>query len=891
MSREHHERITELFEELLALDPQARVERLERNDLSDDLRAELRELLDYADRDDAFAEEKIGRIAQEFAAESPDETRQDARHPETIGRYRILREIGRGGMGVVYEAEQSSPQRRVALKVLQASLTTPEAVRRFERETEILGRLRHPGIAHIYEAVLDAGQADDRPFFAMELIDGLPLDEHVREHDLALEQRVTLVAEACDAIHYAHANGVLHRDLKPSNILVDKIDGGVKILDFGIARAIDSKERAETLQTDPGHIIGTIAYMSPEQIEPTSLIDTRSDVYTLGVILYELLTGVLPFDLHGQGIVQAARSICDSDPVSPDAHDSRLRGDLTTIIRKAMSRDRDARYASAAAFGDDLRRYLRDEPITARPASGIYQIRMLVKRHRTITTVSLAALLLIMVASIWALVERTTAIEQRRLAVEQGKVASERSSAVTRLSDLRRLRILRNDFEAHWPPHPEHLGGMQEWIDEARDLLARIPLHQERLALLRSNASPVSAPGSEDGDPEYDFGEDVESAWWYETLSGLVAELRALGVDHPTGATLPQMIRRRDFATSIEERSKTSHEAHAAWSDAIAYAGESSPYAGLELTPILGLFPLGPDPESGLLEFWHIQSGERPERDSNTNRLSIGTRTGLVFVLLPGGTFHMGSSTDPGGINPYAQALENETPAIEVTLDAFLLSKYEITAGQWMRLAGAMPEDFRNAEVASNTTLVEFERNPVTHIEWNDCRVVCHRGGFLMPTEAQWEYACRAGTSTPWFTGIDKNDLARFANLADASFQQHTGGQLPAERWNDTFRLAAPVGAFEPNAFGLHDMHGNVWEWCRDRMTVNHTAAPLRAGDGFRELRSSPGQKLIDIRVTRGGSFYVVAAIARSAVRARHPEGHSDLNLGFRPSMALSATK
>ena len=211
------------------------------------------------------------------------------RRPETIGNYRILGILGEGGMGTVYEAEQDQPHRKVALKVIRPDFVIPELIRRFSRESEVLGRLQHPGIAQIYEAGTSEGPRGPQPFFAMELVKGQPLTEYASARSLTLTQRLELFALVCDAVHYAHQKGVIHRDLKPANILVDAA-GQPKILDFGVARLTDADVQA-TRQTSVGEVIGTLQYMSPEQVnaDPGD-IDIRSDVYSLGVILYELLS-------------------------------------------------------------------------------------------------------------------------------------------------------------------------------------------------------------------------------------------------------------------------------------------------------------------------------------------------------------------------------------------------------------------------------------------------------------------------------------------------------------------------------------------------------------------------------------------------------------------------
>lgn len=325
--------------------------------------------------------------------------------PDTIGPFKILSVLGEGGMGCVYEAQQERPQRRVAIKVVRPEAMTPSALRRFDREIETLGQLRHPCIAQLYEVGQQPG-ASGRvlPYLVMELVRGVSLTKFVREGQLGIRERVELLALVADAVQYAHQRGVVHRDLKPENILVERAEGmraSPKILDFGIARLTDGS--AEASQTVVGHPMGTLAYMSPEQFaaDPAG-IDTRCDVYALGVIGYEVFAGARPLDVTGMSLVQAAKLIETSEPTRLGTLDKRLRGDLETIIAKAMSKDRDARYATAAALAEDLRRHLRDEPILARAPSAGYQIVKFARRNRVLVSVGgagVAALIAGMVTS------------------------------------------------------------------------------------------------------------------------------------------------------------------------------------------------------------------------------------------------------------------------------------------------------------------------------------------------------------------------------------------------------------------------------------------------------------------------------------------------------------
>jgi predicted Ser/Thr protein kinase len=315
--------------------------------------------------------------------------------PAVIGRYRVLRLVGEGGMGVVYEAQQDHPRRTVALKVIKPGLVSPELVRRFDQESHALGRLQHPGIAQIYEAGMADTGFGPQPYFAMEFIHGANVTEYAEKHQLKTRQRLEILVKIADAVQHAHQRGLIHRDLKPANILIDE-SGQPKVLDFGVARATDSDAKATSL-TDVGQLVGTLAYMSPEQVLADPLgLDTRSDVYALGVILYELLAGRLPYTVS-EKLHEAIHSIREEDPSKLSAVSRSYRGDIETIVAKALEKDKTRRYGSAAEFAADITRYLKDEPIVARPPSAGYQLRKFARRH-TAFVAGVAAVFVVLVA-------------------------------------------------------------------------------------------------------------------------------------------------------------------------------------------------------------------------------------------------------------------------------------------------------------------------------------------------------------------------------------------------------------------------------------------------------------------------------------------------------------
>ncbi|MEQ8767932.1 MAG: tetratricopeptide repeat protein [Planctomycetota bacterium] len=351
----------------------------------------------------------------------------------SIGGFRILGLLGQGGMGTVYRAQQERPHREVALKLVRAGLATTEVLRRFEMETEVLGRLQHPGIAQIYEVGVYEGDVGEQPFFAMELVEGRALTEWALERELTLNQKLELFTKICDAVEHAHQKEVIHRDLKPSNLMVSE-EGHPKILDFGVARVTESDLQA-TFQTDIGQLVGTLPYMSPEQVvaNPDDL-DTRSDVYSLGVVLYELVSGRLPYLVRRTAMFEAARTIREEDPTPLSSIDTRFRGDLETIALKALEKDKDRRYASAADFAADIRRFLADEPIVARPATRIYQLQKFTRRHKGLVFGLAFSFLVLLVATIVSLNLALEESRQRQSAVDARQELQVVADAQTKLA-------------------------------------------------------------------------------------------------------------------------------------------------------------------------------------------------------------------------------------------------------------------------------------------------------------------------------------------------------------------------------------------------------------------------------------------------------------------------
>jgi hypothetical protein len=349
--------------------------------------------------------------------------------PERIGPFQIVGLLGEGGMGSVYEALQESPRRRVALKVVHGSAWSRTVQKRFEHEIEILGQLQHPGIARLYQAGTVKTGGVSNAYFAMELIAGESLTRYVRNRSMPLGERLELLARVCDAVHHAHQRGIIHRDIKPANILVEPPKdaeeriGQPKILDFGIAR--DASADGSTIMTRAGEFIGTLGYMSPEQAEAKPL-DTRSDVYALGVVCFEVLGGKLPIDVTSRPLTEAVTMMRDASPTRLGTLFTELRGDVETVVHKALEREPSRRYQSASELAADLRRIIRNEPILARPASGLYHLRKFAGRNRLLVAAAMAVLVALSAGLATSTYQYFKAVKARQGEALQTQMAQER---------------------------------------------------------------------------------------------------------------------------------------------------------------------------------------------------------------------------------------------------------------------------------------------------------------------------------------------------------------------------------------------------------------------------------------------------------------------------------
>lgn len=778
---------------------------------------------------------------------------------ETIGAWRIEELLGEGGMGRVWLASRADEafQMNAALKILRGNRLDPRSAARFEHERQALARLDHPGIARL----LDGGTTSSgMPWLAMERVLGDRID-HVCDHRrLTVEARLAAMIEVCAAVDHAHRRFVVHRDLKPSNVLIDG-EGRARLLDFGIAKLLSdgaAEEVAANALTAADERVLTPLYASPEQVRGEH-VGIASDIYSLGVLLHELLAGRSPYDGATESRYAIEHAICEIEPRAPStslatlhsrqpdlaksiAHArstsvaaliTTLRGDLDAIVACCLAKEPDRRYSTAAALGADLARHLAGQAVIARGDSLPYRAIKFVRRNPVASGIALLFTLSVAVGL--------------TLHFENARRNAELVRRILPLADLKLAQDLRSEATSLWPMRPEREAELRDWLARARELVARRSLHE----------SGKSAIG--------ELGLDADqSRWFSDTIDDVLEEFEHIEAEPPFGDGIPGVEHRLGVALELAQRSVRGVEHEMAWNAAIEEIADprrSPQYSGLRIGPQLGLVPIGRDPDSGLHEFWHVLSGERPERDQS-GRLARGQADGVVLVLLPGGATTLGAQTeDPDGTNFDPMATREEGPPRIVTLAPFFMSKFEVTQMQWRTITGATPSSYPpGSRFGAQVTTAA---NPVEQVNRTDAVAGLMRVDLALPTEDQWEYACRAGTTTPYSCGLDESALAGFANFAD-QFALENGG---AKNWqysqsiDDGATVHTEVGSYRGNAFGLHDVHGNVWEWCSDVITSRENK------DG----------------VARGGAFFNPPASLRSASRYFLTSDFRSHNLGIRP--------
>ena len=780
---------------------------------------------------------------------------------ESIGPYQLLSVIDEGAQGTVYLARQTAPVRRqVALKLFRHTLSDADSALRFEAERQALARMNHSSIA----SVLDGGTTKlGQPYFVMEYIPGASITNYCNDKKLSIPDRLRIFRQVCDAVHHAHQKGIIHRDLKPANVLVTEQDDKplVKLVDFGLARAIDGGLTSEVIITEEGRILGTPEYMSPEQagLSPSD-IDTRTDIYSLGVILYELLVGELPFtsrELREAGVLEMQRIIREVPAPRPSTRISELgraavelargRGttpkelllmisrDLEWVTMKCLEKDRAQRYAAANSLAEEIDRFLNGQPVSAVPPSKWYAFRKWVSRNRAAVGAASTIFVTMAAGLVVSLVFYFDAVDAR----EQTQRMAD---------DLLAERYVR-EVEDLYPEVPRMIPGMREWVDKAKALEARKPPYERALALNQADAGPN-----------------------LEQLRSLVDRMKAVL------ALIGTIEARIAWAERI--RKETLEDVDELWQKVRADTLADKRF-GFAVEPQVGLVPISKDPVTKLWEFGHLRTGEVARRRPD-GKLDINGQTGLVFVLIPGSDeFLMGAqNTDKNLPNYDPDRRPRETPTRKVKVQAFFLSKYEMTQDQWKRFTGENPSLLNRerwlpasarCELPREHFLPMVNRLPVDKVSWEDCHKVLGRLDLRLPFEREWEYAARADKKTRWPNGNKPPGLERYANLADPLMKQAGINAQDYTEVKDGFPLTAPVDALIPNGLGLHHTLGNVWEWT------------------FDTYRERPSTRITNRheKVFRGGSYLFMPEHARFTHRFHLGAGNSHKDRGVRPARDL----
>lgn len=855
------------------------------------------------------------------------------------GKYVVQGELGRGGVGTVHRGHDQDLGRDVAMKFLHEKYKNhPDILHRFVEEAQIGGQLQHPGIVPVY----DLGLVDGKPFFAMKLVKGQTLARKLADCEASSSERRTFLAifeDVCQTLAYAHARGVVHRDLKPANIMIGSF-GEVQVVDWGMGKVLATggvaderlaaERRAEvsvieTVRSDGhgsqsmvGSVMGTPAYMPPEQARgDVEHMDERSDVFALGAILCEILTGAPPYtgtleeqlSMAAMAELEDARARLAACAAEPEMVELALR----CLMPAPAARPRSAEVVAKAVH--DHLAAVESRVHAARVEAAEAQVRATELKQKQRLGLSLLVVIAVgLAASLWFWKDAdrqrgyaeqgardaraAQGLEQTARELADANAAEARANLANfnRLSQVVRLESAKAREVELNPAWPSRSAAMQAWLDhDAKELVGALPELRTTLAELERKALPET---HEEQAAAVNTEVPTRTKWRFEADldSFLHATLRRLVVDIEAFEQKEVAAVRDRLAWSQRVGELTITRYRELWDEArlaiLAADGETASHlyadTRFELMPQMGLIPIGMNPVTGLWEFYHLRSAwdgtsdpgeiELP-RHGEDGTIAITGDSGVVFVLVPGGTFTMGSQKeDPAGQNFDEQAKPMETPH-QVTLSPFLLARHELTQGQWARLwigdeTLRRPSEYGLGYTCRGTAAVT-DAHPVEQVDWETCDAFLARHRLVMPTEAQWEYACRGTTTTPFWCDFD--ELKDFENLADATPKPADFPWI-SESWTDGYVVHAPVGTFSANRFGLHDVHGNVVEWCRDLYGDYGSA---RQGDGLSERPSST------YRVMRGGSFNNLSLFSRSANRMQFPSALPIGFVGLRPAREL----
>jgi serine/threonine protein kinase/formylglycine-generating enzyme required for sulfatase activity len=804
-------------------------------------------------------------------------------------RFTLEGELGKGGMGVVLRVHDQFLNRRLAMKVLlergtprdeEEKRLVYQLLGRFLEEAQVTSQLDHPGVVPVHELGLDQS---GKVFFTMRMVKGKTASERFADayhqrNEWDLTRGLEVILKVCDTMSYAHDKGVLHRDLKPGNVMVGRF-GEVYVMDWGLAKVLGQQDRHDLriraditigvsrletarkrdAETDAdnsvvsmdGQQFGTPSYMSPEQARSEEL-DARADVYSIGAMLYELVTGSAPYAPRGlrKPAYRILEDVVQRPPERVEVLNKAVPAELVAVIDKAMAREREQRYRSVQALAADVRAFLAQRVVTAYRTGAWQETKLWVRRNKPLAA-SLAAAAVLLVGGIAVAVsfgaaeakaKQAALLEQQRAERNAEAAEQARQRADAKVAEFDQLALV-VDYERLRKEEPELVTAYPEQADAIADWLQRA----QRLLGLKDELAAVVAAVQQSVGSE---ATNASAQFLAQSLGDLLGKLPKLA------ELVPAMQQRQRWSQAIGPLTLAHPNARATWAEARAAVAASPKYAGQDIPlrdrDVVGLVPIGANPQSGLWEFYDLRSAWDGAGDpavlpiptqAADGRIAMTGASGIVWVLLPGGTLPAGTVDDGN---------EQKTSVrLGVRLDPFLLAKYELTQGQWQRWTGdnpAQPKDRNDLSL------------PVETVSWLTCRDMLQRFGLMLPSELQWEYGTRGGTTTAWWTGDDREALLAAENI---------GGK-------DAKLL--PVGSKSANPFGLFDMGGNVWEWCYDEREDYGTE---RAGDG---RRPDPTNGPLS-RCFRGGGFGFGPGYARSGYRYGFGASFRiDVGLGARPA-------